>query len=229
MSLRTWNIGAGVAICTLAGVSAPAFAGPDWVELGDAGSGVFTAQVPLRPIGVTRLGTISGRLGNAVIGEDFEDLYYINVLEPLEFTLTTGNADFDPVLYLFSLTVNNELFGRLANDNANGETNIPMLMSMSNDGTGVVITQPGDYVIAIAGAGRVPVSRTGPIFDIESPTEVSGPDGVGGLNPLEGWTGVGQTGSYRVELTSTDFPATPTPGAAGLMIPAGILLLRRRR
>ncbi len=220
--------------CRLAGlfavatVSTAAYAGPDWVEIGDAGSSFFSAQSPRRPAGAVTLNRIEGVLNSSVIGGDFEDLYFFRVVDPSLFEVSLEFADFNAVLYLFDVTVNNELYGRLGNDNGVGETNLPRLGTASNDGTGVLITQPGDYLIAVTGAGRVPISRTGPIFSLATTTEVSGPDGTGGLNPLSGWQGIGERGSYRVSFTSADFPAVPGPGTAGLML-AGLLCMAGRR
>lgn len=207
---------------------ASAVAGPDWVEAGDAGSTIFDAQFPVRPLGVQELNSIAGVLADGLGQPDYEDMYFIRVLDPGAFSLSMAFADFNAVLYLFNMTVNNELYGLLANDNMNEETTLPGLASMSTDGTGVIITRPGDYLVAVAGAGRVPVSRSGPMFNLATPTEISGADGAGGINPLSGWTGTGERGRYRLTLESTDFPITPAP-SAGLVVGAGLLAVLRRR
>lgn len=213
----------------VAAICGTAAAGPDWVEMGDAGSTIITAQFPRRPLGVSTLNTISGTLSSGFAGEDFEDMYFFRILEPTSFEVSVETADFNPVLYLFDITVNNQLFGRLANDNAPGETNLPRLAAASNDGTGILLTQPGDYLIAIAGFGRAPVSTTGPIFSLASTTEISGPDGLGGLNPLSGWEGVGQQGDYQIRFTSADFPIVPAPTSSILFAVAVAATARRRR
>lgn len=203
--------------------------GPDWVEVGDAGSSVATAQYPARPQGVTHLGSISGALAAGVGVQDYEDLYVFRVTDPVPFSIMPASANFNAVLYLFNLTVNGEALGLLGNDDSSEEDQLPRLMSMSDDGTGVQISRPGDYLLAVTGAGRVPVSRTGPIFDLESPTEISGPDGPGGLNPLSGWTGEGEQGQYRFVLIAGDFPTTPAPGAAAILLLGAGMATRRRR
>ena len=218
------------ALVLIAGASA--VAGPDWIERGDAGSSVGTAQIPVRPDGATALNSISGTLTGPSdqrgVG-DFEDMYIISISNPGTFSLTLINADFNPVFYLFNLTLANQAYGLLANDDANAQTNIPALTNAATDATGVVITAPGDYLLAITGKGDSPLSITGPIFNIASPDEISGPDGVGGYNPLLGWTGGGEWGNYNFAIVGTDFPTTPTPGAAGVFGLAGAAMLRRRR
>src|SRR5262249_12243292 len=93
-----------------------AYAGPDWVEQGDAGSSVGGAQVPLRPSGVTQLTNISGNLGQGLL-PDYEDMYFIRVVDPGTWSIEPAVADFNIVLYIFNLTVNNEALGLLGNDN----------------------------------------------------------------------------------------------------------------
>lgn len=207
--------------------AASALAGPDWVEIGDAGSDVRTAQVPLRPPGGGQLATIAGSLDGR--GADFEDLYFIAVTDPVTFSITTGSADFDPVLYLFNVTVNNEALGLLGNNDQAAGNPLARIVSPATDGTGVVISSPGDYIIAVAGSGRFPVSSTGAIFNFASLTEISGADGVGGLNVLSGWSGDGATGSYQLVLVSGDFPEVPAPGAAALLALGVVAGGRRRR
>jgi hypothetical protein len=208
--------------------SSPAI-GPDWVEVGDAGSDVPGAQIPIRPQGATFLGSIAGTLSSGVGTPDFEDLYVFRVTEVQSFSIMPASANFNAVLYLFNLTVNNEALGLLGNDDSSEKDNLPRLVSMSDDGTGVQISVPGDYILAVTGAGRAPISRTGSIYDFMSPTEISGPDGIGGLNPLSGWTGEGEQGSYRFVFTSGDYPIFPTPGSVGIFAVAACGLLRRRR
>jgi hypothetical protein len=207
----------------------PAMAGPDWVEGGDAGSFFLTAQAPRRPDGAEQLRTISGSLASGVLGDDFEDLYFIRIINPAAFTASVEFSEFNAKLFLFDITVNDELFGRLANDDGGEDSTLPFLSPASTDGTSVIITRPGDYILGISGATRNAFSRSGPIFSLASPTEISGPDGTGGINPLDHWEGGGAQGQYRIVFTETDFPATPAPGFAVLGVAGGVLAMRRRR
>jgi len=218
-----------VAACAVAGFGSAAIAGPDWIERRDAGSTIGTAQVPERPEGAPALLSIAGTLAEGLDAPDYEDLYFIRITTPGSFSIRPAYADFNPVLYLFNVTVNGEGYGLLANDDESLLSTLPKLVGMSNDGTQVIVSFPGDYVLAVTTQGRYPVSRTGAIFDLASPTEVSGPDGPGGINPLQGWEGSGQIGRYGFTLEATDFPRTPAPGAALTLGLGGLLATRRRR
>lgn len=218
-----------LALAGVAGLCSVAMAGPDWLEQGDAGSTIVTAQVPRRPSPGTVLTRIEGTLSSSFVDEDFEDLYFIKITDPVNFEIRPAFADFNIVMYLFNVTVNGEGYGLIGNDNESPTSNLSKLTSQSNDGTQVIISFPGDYVLAVTGFGRNPVSRTGNIFNLASPTELSGPDGPGGINPLQGWEGVGETGRYGFELIATDFPAIPAPSGAALLGVGALVAMRRRR
>jgi len=225
-SKMMWRAG----LVAVLGLSGTALAGPDWLELGDAGSTIGSAQVPTRPFGAPALTSIAGSLSEGFITPDYEDLYLIRVTDPGAFAIRPLSADFNVVLYLFNITINGEGYGLLANNDESATSTLLKLTGSSTDGTGVILTFPGDYVLAVTGLGRMPSSRTGAMFNFASNTEISGADGPGGLNPLSSWTGVGQTGHYSFVMEATDFPVTPAPGA-GLALVAGVgaALGRRRR
>lgn len=201
-----------------------AVAGPDWTEEGDAGSFAGDAQIPA---GNGQIRSLTGRLGVRG-GIDFEDMYLIGVDDPGQFSLTILNTDFDAVLYMFHFTQAGAALGLLANDNRDEESILPRLVGMATDGTGVTLDLPGDYLVAVCGAGRRPVSATGAIFSFETSFEVSGADGPGGLNRHIGWEGEGATGDYRIDMTGTVFPRIPAPGTAALLCLGGLLGHRRR-
>jgi hypothetical protein len=202
-----------------------AFAGPDWVEHGDAGSDLRSSQVTL---GSGPMSSITGTLGSGRMGLDLEDMYLFRVLDPSIFTMKISGASFDAQLFIFNVTIPGEAFGLLGNDNT-PLGNSPVITPMANDGTGATLKFPGVYAVAISGAGRVPVSINGPIFNFVNPNELSGPDGPGGLNPHIGWSGEGQTGDYNVQLTGVGFYDVPTPGSSLVVLGAGVAAARRRR
>lgn len=226
MSGKTFGRTAALFVVALAG---SATAGPDWLEQGDAGSTITTAQRPIRPEGAASLQSVAGTLAEGFSEPDYEDLYYIRIMNPGTFSIRPAFADFNVVLYLFNITVNGEGYGLLGNDNESPTSTLPKLTAVSTDGTGVQVSVPGDYVLAVTGFGRTPVSRSGAIFNLASPTEISGPDGPGGFNPLTDWTGIGETGNYSFQMTATDFPVVPAPGVLMVVAAAGVAVGRRRR
>ncbi len=216
-----------VAVVGLAALPAVALAGPDWVEHGDAGSGYTSAQAANGLLG--QLTSISGSLNSGFDGPDYEDCYLVRISDPVTFKFQITNAGFAIQLWLFNITLAGQAYGLLANQEGPFE-NSAILLPASTDGTGVVIDTPGDYMLAITGRGNVPLSRTGAIFNFTAPQEISGADGPGGLNPLTGWSGPGQTGGYSIELTGAAPPNIPAPGSIAMAIAgAGMIVSRRRR
>ena len=205
-----------------------AFAGPDWVEGADAGSDLSHAQV-ITGIGVPR--SISGSLASSFLGADYEDLYVIRVLQPSFFSFKMQPTTFNSQLYLFGISADKpNLYGLLSNDDqSTTSTAASIATSHATDGTGVRILYPGLYCLAITTSGRYPVSASGAIFYQATPTEVSGPDGPGRYDPLSGWEGSGDTGSYTVDVEGVGFVDVPAPGALALAGLAGAAALRRRR
>jgi hypothetical protein len=207
---------------------APALAGPDWVEGGiDAGSTVGGAQ---KTTGTGPIHRISGSLsGSRAV--DFEDMYLITITDPVNFSMTlTPSPGLDAQLFLFNVTQANEAFGLLANDNTSPSNLTPTLLPNATDGTFAGVHNPGVYAVAVAGAGRYPVSVSGAIFFYASSTEISGPDGPGGINPHMGWEGPGSGGTYGIDVIGVGFYQTPAPGSAALLaLGAGVFARRRRR
>lgn len=213
-----------------ASMTSVASAGPDWIEDGDAGSTLGTAQ-DITPVGPVQ--TIAGALSSV----DQEDVYQLVILDgdniagPAQFGLTLGdNPNFNPSLWLFDSAG----FGVLGNDDdpINGGPDA-RLITPSTDGVTLMLP-PGIYYLAITESGNVPLSfresaglgagSFEEIFSFASTTEVSGPDGVGFDNPLAAWSGEseGTGGGYGVTIT-------PAPGSAMVLAAAGLGLTRRRR
>jgi hypothetical protein len=212
-----------VAVCALSG---SAMAGPDWVEIGDAGSEFDSAQ---RVVGIGQPQRISGSLSSGFL-PDFEDIYIITIDDPSAFRFDLTNAPLNTMVYLFNVTLADELLGLLANDDASAvDTGSLIDTPWATDSSGAKVSEPGTYAIAITGFHRRPLSRTGEIFAFATPTEVSGPDGPGAVNPLSGWTGSSETGSYSMELEGIGYVDVPAPAAVLPLLGAGLLTLRRRR
>ena len=208
-------------------ITASAVAGPEWVEQGDAGSLVPTAQ---KTYGSGSLLSISGSLSSHLsLGSvDYEDMYLITVLNPTIFSMKILDADFDAQLFIFNITLPGEGFGLLAN-NDTVDGNAPEVGNHATDGTGSQLLLPGKYAIAISGLGRIPISLSGPIFFFGNSTEVSGADGPGGIHPIIDWSGEGQVGSYTILLIGSGPSDVPAPGALALLALAASLARRRRR
>lgn len=227
---------AAIALGVTVGLAGTSLAGPDWIEGGrvggqDAGSTIGFAQPILATS--TQITTIVGRLDsgfdpNALGVPDLEDMYLLQILDPNTFSFNLVGANFDAQLWLFNVTFPGEAFGLLANNDTPFSIN-PVLTRPATDLTGADVRFPGVYAIAISGLGRLPVSSTGQIFNFASPTEISGPDGPGGLTPHIGWTGVGQTGDYMIEATGIGRFDVPAPGAAAVLIGLAAVAGRRRR
>lgn len=184
-------------IALFVGMSSALATGPEHVEgEDDAGSLPGGAQITfggglIQSI-VGDLGGIKGLSGE---GLDLEDMYLILIKDPAEFSATTvlelgGSANFDTRLFLFHFNGN----GLLGNDDTFipplGEGFISTGSTLGNaatDGTGLVITEPGLYFLAVTVSPRAPISDSGSIFLFESSTEVSGPDGKGGADPVIAW------------------------------------------
>ncbi len=204
-------------------LSSVALAGPEWEEdtLGDAGPLPDSAQTPNQfgPLN-TIYGELSGFAG-AGPGGDFQDMFKISITSTFFeiFTDATPHPDgsipnFDTQLFLFD----ENGFGVLGNNDVAGAGGFSKIL-------GPIL--PGTYFLAISGLGSDPVSDTGLIFDFATPTEVSGPDGPGGADPIVGWSGPGETGFYSIQLIGAEF--VPGPGAFGLFAACGLIGRRRRR
>ncbi|MDX2132703.1 MAG: hypothetical protein SFY69_11700 [Planctomycetota bacterium] len=212
---------AAVVVCAGAGV---AVAGPDWIENGDAGEALETAQAILG-IGVPR--AIVGSLDTSLGGPDQVDMYLIRIETPMSFSFRAGNAPFDSQVFLFNITLGKEAFGLLGNNDLMSDSfEAGIAMPVANDGTGAAVLNPGEYALCITTFDVRPVGLNGEIFDFKSRTELSGPDGPGGLNPLSGWIGSGVGGTYQIDLDGVGYIDVPAPAGAALL---GLGLLRSAR
>jgi len=205
----------GCAVAVLAtAMAADAMAGPDWEEslYGDAGPLLSTAQVVT---GIGTLSTIRGTLEAFADSGDFQDMYRIEINCPAAITFKAGtdpsfggSGDFNTQLWLF----NANGLGLLGNNDVTPSLGLSGFGNMSTDGTGIVISAPGTYYIAVSGLGSVPINSAGQaLFSFVSPMEVSGPDGPGGSTPIAGWSGPGASGEYIIGFsTCAKFVPPPT-------------------
>lgn len=217
-----------------------AFAGPDFVEplSLDAGS---TPDTAMPTGGPSPLKSIRGRFAVPTDGPgDFEDMFIINVVQPIQFCVQTisnlnttnccgedysphSGSNFNTQVWLFKADGR----GLLANDDsAGGSPGLSRMGHTATDGTGAMVVTPGLYYIAISGGPqRDPVSAGGLIFNQSSVTEVSGPDGPGGTQPIVGWTGAGITNvQYEMTLCGVDpMPSIPTLSQWGLITLTALL------
>ncbi|HVZ92907.1 MAG TPA: hypothetical protein VG797_00200 [Phycisphaerales bacterium] len=229
------RIGA-ISMAVTAMLSARAVAGPEYTEPpGDAGSTKASAASATM---IPGSGHITGSLsGVALVSEvrgapDFEDMYIIEIQQPGRWQVTTSPlvgrhsafAEFDSVLWLFEYE---DERGLLANHDRAASDQGARLRNFSTDGTGIVVDEPGLYLLAISVVGRRPVDMNGqPLFQFLSTTEVSGPDGS--PLPLHHWMGspVNQTpGSYVIEISVPPCPGdVDSDGTVGLADIAAVIM-----
>ena len=212
----------GVSLLVAVTAGGPAFAGPNFIEgqcSGDAGSD---------PSGACTVGTVGGGNVESISGStnmggfgpgtaDFEDMYLIFISDPANFSVSVGpGTGFDTQLWLFRAEPGIPMidgFGLLANDDVSAVDAGAVLGPMSDDGTGITLTTPGLYYLAISGGGglgvpdpgRFPIADGVPIFDLLVPTEISGPDGPGCSKVIEDWMGTGEVGSYEMAVEGVSF------------------------
>ncbi len=159
-----------------------------WREVDDAGALPVSAQAVT---GTGPLGSIRGELLDAAD----VDLYKIHVCSTSPFTATLVlSADFDTQMFLFSL----DGMGLVFNDDS--------ATTRQSTITEAMIPGPGEYVLAIAGWDRDPVSAAGLELWADQPfTGERAPDGPAASQPIAGWLGDGTFGRYTIALTGACF------------------------
>lgn len=217
-------------------------AGPKYTEMGDAGA-LPPGQAT---IGIGMLAMINGNLGMAALAGEFDlvDMYLINIVDPMNFRVTTDPmdgdlggldpfADFDTQLWLFQPTgLPGEALGLLGNDDhfeLGGQFSL-LLPDATDGGPGLMAA--GFYLLAITRSNHDPFSMGGDIFFQADPQEISSADGPGGMSNILDWAG-GKGGAfdgdYRIALQGVEFAKVPAPGALSLFIIAAVGARRRRR
>jgi hypothetical protein len=195
----------------------------DWVEFGDAGSTLGTAQV------VNAGGALNSIFGSIAVNGDV-DLYRFIVTDFTIFSATNNSISgpTDMQVFLFSSTG----MGIASNDDVVFfET--PGALPVGD--TLYVGLPAGEYLVGISRYDVEPESIGGQIFSNDVPFnfDIVGPNGPGGLSPLTGFAGVDNSGSdpseYRLDLTGVVI--IPLPTAVAMASP-GLLMIwspRRRR
>jgi len=205
------------------------------LEDGDAGETLGTAQ--LLPGGSTPLTEIQGTIATNTADVD---LYRIFISDPGAFSAMTTNGDsscdvnqnpecgteeFDATLALFDSTGLGVYFNDDKQENV-GDAELPAGNQFSP-------TVMGFYFLAIADDDVTALSELsvdGPIFpELSSPfTDVVGPSGPGGGNPLQEWfkdNVVPDPRGYSIVLTGVTVPEPAT----GLLISLGLVALAAAR
>ncbi len=217
-----------VLLCAFGALAPSAWAGPDWVENGDAGSSLPFAQITA---GVGNIRSIFGSLGaSSIVQPDLEDMYIIRIDDPETFKFEIIDAPFSPAVYLYNITLGGEAIGLLGK-RGDGAASVT-LGNQATDTTGAQVTLPGLYALVVTFNSNQPFSRTGDIFNFASEGETSGPDGPGGINPLAGFQsdngGISPV-TYLADVDGVEFAVVPSPASFGLLGLAGLVAMRRRR
>ena len=169
-------------------LAAPAMA--QWNEQGDAGDLPGTAQVP---VGGGPLATING-----TIGASDADMYCIRIDAPTAFRASTcGSTTLDTQLFLFRENGT----GVTHNDDDPGGCGVQSTI------TGVFVSAPGQYLIAVSTYNRDPVGAGGCLIWANSPFNVErAPDGACPASPVTAWTGsTTVTGTYTITMTGVSY------------------------
>ena len=161
---------------------APQLTAQTWVEAGDAGSTLATAQAAY---GVDQFNLFTGIAGSL---QGDVDLYVLQITDPATFTALGVNNP-NQSLYLFD----EQGRGITGSEDMAVGNPTPSL-------TGVSIPGPGRYYLAVAPQGIRPVSALGTMWPSGFVGE-SKPLGAGGREPLSGWTGSSiVSGNYGISF-----------------------------
>ena len=202
----------------------------DWIEAGDAGQLVSTAQ---EPTGDGRLRNIYGTIST----NNDVDLYRIYVSNPTTFSAAVNSVsgDLDSGLVLF----NEAGYALYGNDDAMLGTRNAGLPADHVNGP----QAPGWYNLAVFALGTPPVSGDGftpehyMFPNVSSPyTQILTATGPGGASPLTGWTPVDNmvtlNEEYRLRLAGVQVAPIPEPETYAMLL-AGLGLIgtmvRRRK
>jgi len=204
---------------------AAAHAGPTWPEGPDAGPLPFGAQKTYGPGSIASIiGTLGGPgpapLGARGVPGDFQDMYLIKIVDPLSFMAATdpffnGLAEFDSQLYLFTGPDHpaGPGLGMFANDESPFVgSGFSLLGNATTDGIAhPQLLADTHYFLAISGFDSDPISASGEIFNQAMRDEQSGPDGMGGSDPIANWSNAGDFGEYVIAIQGVDAQTLCSP------------------
>jgi hypothetical protein len=186
-----------------------------WVEVGDAGDLVATAQVTVGP---PPLDFISGTIFTSLD----KDMYEIQITSPATFSATValGGSLLDTQLFLFDAAGS----GVYANDDPVAANFLSILPSGHASGPVAV----GTYYLVVSGPDNDPTSLGGEIFDDVNP----GVQLAVLAGAIDGWTPTFSVfgGTYSIDLTGAEFAnstaGVPALGIWGLGLLAAVLGIR---
>jgi len=131
-------------------------------------------------------------------------------------TIPGSGRILDPQLFLFDAAG----LGVVATDDGNGAPGLQSRIAGN--------FAAGTYYLAISAFNNNALSAGGTIFNDAFPGQF-GPTGLGGAQPLSGWSGGGTGGLYEINLEGA-VGSVPEPGTL-LLLGSGIsaIVVRRRR
>lgn len=196
-------------------------AAADWVEVGDAGSTLGTAQI------VNAGGALNSIFGDIGVNGDV-DLYRLIISDSSIFSVTNNalSGPTDMQVFLFSSAG----MGIASNDDVVLFETPGALPA----GDALYFTLPaGEYLVGVSRYDVEPESAGGQIFSNDVPFnfDVVGPNGPGGGSPLSMFAGTDDSGpdptGYRLDLTGV--VVIPLPTAVAMVTPGLLILVSPRR
>ena len=195
-----------------------------WIEVGDAGQSIATAQTP------TPAGQPLNNIFGSFLSTSDVDIYTIFISNPALFSATTvlGTSTLiDTQLFLF----NSSGLPVSMNDDAPGGSTIQSTLPLAN--TPGPLTA-GIYYLAISLSDNEPVNFANQLlFALGATTSVRGPNPIA-TGPLFNWDSSGVApgstiGAYQINLTGASTVPEPSTIALCAIGTLGILRIARRR